>query len=267
MRKFGLLGKKLSHSLSPLLHNTFFEDIGIEAEYKLYEVDEAEIDNFKNYMLENSIEGVNITVPYKKRFLDKLDYISDEAKEIGAINLLYVKDNKFYGDNTDYYGFKYTLTKNDIDVKDKKIAIVGKGGASASVDKVLKDMGADDITFYFRKDKFSQIEFPENMGGDIIISTTPVGLYPTVEYNLVSKEILKKFKVAIDLIYNPIETKFLKEAKECGLKIINGMDMLIEQALKTDEILYGILLSTQLRKKIRKKIEKKVEEYYENNGN
>ena len=77
-------------------------------------------------MLEDSIEGVNITVPYKKRFLDKLDYISDEAKEIGAINLLYIKDNKFYGDNTDYYGFKYTLTKNDIDVKDKKIAIIGK---------------------------------------------------------------------------------------------------------------------------------------------
>ena len=135
------------------------------------------------------------------------------------------------------------------------------------MDKVLKDMGADDITFYFRKDKFSQIKFPENMGGDIIINTTPVGMYPNVEYNLVSKEILKKFKVAIDLIYNPIETKFLKEAKECGLKIINGMDMLIEQALKTDEILYNIVLSTQLRKKIRKKIKKKVEEFYENNGN
>ena len=245
MRKFGLLGKKLSHSLSPLLHNTFFEDLGLKDEYKLYEVDEAEIDSFKNYMLENSIEGVNITVPYKKRFLDKLDYISDEAKEIGAINLLYIKDNKFYGDNTDYYGFKYTLTKNDIDVKDKKIAIIGKGGASTSVYKVLKDMDAEDI----------------------IINTTPVGMYPNVEDNLVSKEILKNFKIAIDLIYNPIETKFLKEAKECGLKTINGMDMLIEQALKTDEILYNIVLSTQLRKKIRKKIKKKVEEFYENNGN
>ena len=90
---------------------------------------------------------------------------------------------------------------------------------------------------------------------------------PNEKINLVSKEILKKFKIAIDLIYNPLETKFLKEAKENGLKTINGLDMLIEQALKTDEILYGILLSTQLRKKIRKKIEKKVEEYYENNGN
>ena len=267
MRKFGLLGKKLSHSLSPLLHNTFFEDIGIEAEYKLYEVNEDKIDNFKNYMLENSIEGVNITVPYKKRFLDKLDYISDEAKEIGAINLLYVKDNKFYGDNTDYYGFKYTLTKNDIDVKDKKIAIIGKGGASVSVYKVLKDMGTNDITFYFRKDKLSQIEFPQNMAGDIIINTTPVGMYPNVEDNLVNKEILKNFKITIDLIYNPFETKFLKEAKEYGLKTINGMDMLIEQALKTDEILYNILLSTQFREKLKKKIKKKVKEFYENNGN
>ena len=267
MRKFGLLGKKLSHSLSPLLHNTFFEDMGLKDEYKLYEVDETEIDNFKNYMLENSIEGVNITVPYKKTFFDKLDYISDEAKGIGAINLLYIKDNKFYGDNTDYYGFKYTLTKNDIDVKNKKIAIIGKGGASASVYKVLKDTGAEDITFYFRKDKLSEIEFPENLRGDIIINTTPVGMYPNINDNLVSEGILKNFKIAIDLIYNPFETKFLKIAKENGLKTINGMDMLIEQALKTDEILYGILLSTQLRKKIRKKMKKKVEEFYENNGN
>jgi len=81
----------------------------------LYEVTETEIDNFKSYMLENSIEGVNITVPYKKVFLDKLDFISDEAKAIGAINLLYIKDNKFYGDNTDYYGFKQTLISNKIE--------------------------------------------------------------------------------------------------------------------------------------------------------
>lgn len=267
MRKFGLLGEKLSHSLSPLLHNTFFEDIGLKAEYKLYEVDENSVYNFKDYMLENFIEGVNITVPYKKIFLDKLDYISDEAKAIGAINLLYIKDSKFYGDNTDYYGFKYTLEKNQIDVKDKKIAIVGKGGASASVYKVLKDMGSKDVTFHFRKDKLSKIEFPENMSGDIIINTTPVGMYPNVEDNLVNEKILKNFNIAIDLIYNPLETKFLKIAREYGLITINGMDMLIEQALKTDEILYNIVLSTQLRKKLRKKIKKKVGEFYENNGN
>ena len=267
MRKFGLLGKKLSHSLSPLLHNIFFEDLGLDNEYKLYEVEESEVVNFKSYMLENSIEGVNITVPYKKIFLDKLDYISDEAKEIGAINLLYIRDDKFYGDNTDYYGFKYTLEKNQVDVKNKKVIIIGKGGASASVYKVLKDMGAEDITFCFRKDKLSKIEFPENIAGDIIINTTPVGMYPNINDNFVNKEILKKFKIAIDLIYNPLETKFLQEARECGLKAINGMDMLIEQAIKTDEILHNIVLSTQLKKKIRKKIKKGLGEYYENNSN
>ena len=267
MRKFGLLGKKLSHSLSPLLHKTFFEDIGLKDEYKLYEVDETEIDNFKNYMLENSIEGVNITVPYKKTFLDKLDFISNEAKEIGAINLLYIKDNKFYGDNTDYYGFKQTLLTNQIEPSGKKIAIIGRGGASASVYKILKDMGAEDITFYFRKDKLSEIEFPEDISGDIIINTTPVGMYPNIEDNIVDEQILKKFKIAIDLIYNPLETKFLKIARKNNLKTINGMEMLIEQALKTDEILYDIVLSNQIREKITKKIIKRVKEFYEDNGN
>lgn len=267
MRKFGLLGKKLSHSLSPLLHSIFFEEMGIEAEYKLYEVAEHEIDNFKNYMFENSIEGVNITVPYKKAFLDKLDFISDEAKEIGAINLLYIKDNKFYGDNTDYYGFKQTLLTNQIEPSGKKIAIIGRGGASASVYKVLKDMGAEDIAFYFRKDKLSKIEFPEDMTGDIIINTTPVGMYPNIEDNIVDEQILKKFNIAIDLIYNPLETKFLEIARKNGLKTVNGMEMLIGQALKTDEILYDIVLSNQLREKIIKKIIKRVKEFYENNGN
>ncbi len=267
MRKFGLLGKKLSHSLSPLLHSIFFEEMGIEAEYKLYEVAEHEIDNFKNYMFENSIEGVNITVPYKKAFLDKLDFISDEAKEIGAINLLYIKENKFYGDNTDYYGFKQTLLTNQIEPSGKKIAIIGRGGASASVYKVLKDMGAEDITFYFRKDKLSKIEFPEDISGDIIINTTPVGMYPNIEDNIVDEQILKKFNIAIDLIYNPLETKFLEIARKNGLKTINGMEMLIGQALKTDEILYDIVLSNQLREKIIKKIIKRVKEFYENNGN
>ena len=267
MRKFGLLGKKLSYSLSPLLHKVFFEELGVEAEYNLYEVTEDEIDKFKSYMLENSIEGVNITVPYKKVFLDKLDFISDEAKAIGAINLLYVKDNKFHGDNTDYYGFKQTLISNQINPSGKRIAIIGRGGASASVYKVLKDMRAEDITFYFRKDKLSEIEFPENIEGDIIINTTPVGMYPNIEDNIVDEQILKKFKIAIDLIYNPLETKFLKIARENGLKTINGMEMLIEQALKTDEILYDIVLSNQLREKIIKKIIKRVKEFYEDNGN
>lgn len=228
MRKFGFLGKKFFYLLFLLLYKIFFEDIGFKDEYKLYEVDEIEIDNFKNYMFENFIEGVNIIVFYKKIFLDKLNFISDEVKDIGVINFFYIKDNKFYGDNIDYYGFKYILIKNDIDVKNKKIVIIGKGGVSVSVDKVLKDMGVKDIIFYFRRDKLSKIEFLENMEGDIIINIIFVGMYFNIYDNFVNEEILKNFKIVIDLIYNFLEIEFLKIVRKNGLKIINGMDMLIE---------------------------------------
>lgn len=267
MIKIGLLGEKLSHSLSPILHKIILKNLNIQAEYVLYEVSKEDIINFKEYMQDDNIKGVNITIPYKKTFIENLNSISSEAKEIGAINLLYIKDNKYFGANTDYYGFMQTLILNNIDVKNKKVAVIGRGGASASVSKVLKDMRAGEIIFCFRKDKNSKVDFSKISKGDIIINTTPVGMYPNIEDNIVDEQILKKFKVAIDLIYNPLETKFLKIARENGLKSINGMEMLIEQALKTDEILYNIVLSDQLREKIIKKIIKRVKEFYENNGN
>lgn len=267
MIKIGLLGEKLSHSLSPILHKIILKNLNIQAEYVLYEVSKEDIINFKEYMQANNIKGVNITIPYKKIFIDKLNSLSNEAKEIGAINLLYIKDNKYFGANTDYYGFMQTLILNNIDVKNKKVALIGRGGASASVSKVLKDMRAGEIIFCFRKDKNSKVDFSKISKGDIIINTTPVGMYPNIEDNIVDEQILKKFKIAIDLIYNPLETKFLKIARENGLKTINGMEMLIGQALKTDEILYDIVLSNQLREKIIKKIVKKVKEFYEDNDN
>ena len=162
---------------------------------------------------------------------------------------MYVKDGKFYGDNTDYYGFYRTIVDNNIDVKDKKIYILGRGGASLSVRAVLEDLGAENITSLYRENKESTMNFPENFSGDIIINTTPVGMYPNIEESIVPKELLKNFKIAIDLIYNPIETKFLKFAQENGLKTINGMKMLVEQAIRTDEILLNITFSDEMREK------------------
>lgn len=255
MKRFGLLGKKLSHSFSPNIHKKIFEILDVEASYDLFEVAEENILDFQRYMLENNIVGVNITIPYKKIFMDKLDFISEVAKKIGSINLMYVKDRKIYGDNTDYYGFYKTIIDNNIDVKDKKIYILGRGGASLSVRAVLEDLGAENITSLYRENKESKINFPENFSGDIIINTTPVGMYPNIEESIVPKELLKNFKIAIDLIYNPIETKFLKFAQENGLKTINGMRMLVEQAIRTDEILLNITFSDEMREK------------YENYGN
>ncbi len=254
MYNLGLLGEKLSHSFSPIIHEFIFKNLNIKAHYDLFEVNENEILNFKKKMITNNIKGVNITIPYKKTFIDYLNSISPSAKKIGAINLLYIKNNKFYGDNTDYYGFKKTILNNNINVNNKNIYIIGRGGASLAVKAVLKDLRATNIISLYRKDKNSPIVFPNNISTkketNIIINTTPVGMYPNINENIVPKDFLKNFSVAIDLIYNPLETVFLKEAKTLNLKTINGLTMLIEQAIKTDEILLDIKIDENFKKKL-----------------
>lgn len=264
--RVGLLGEKLSHSLSPLIHNHIYKNLGLELDYELFEVDKMNIHNFQNYMLENNVNAVNITIPYKKTFINSLDFISENAKKIGSINLMYQKNKKFYGENTDYYGFRYTLEKNNIEVKNKRIYILGRGGSALAVNTVLQDLGAKDINFLFRKDKESPIIFDENLSGDILINTTPIGMYPNIDDCLVDKNLLSNFKVAIDLIYNPFETKFLKLAKKNNLQAINGLEMLITQAIKTDEILFDLFLNTELRSKIEQELKEKIYKFFDMKG-
>lgn len=251
---FGLLGEKLSHSFSPLIHKFIFENLGIDLNYNLFEVTQDEIMNFKDEMKKYNILGVNITIPYKKSFIENLDYISENAKKIAAINLLYLRENKFYGDNTDYFGFKETLLKNNIEVGDKNFYIIGRGGASLAVKAVLTDLGAKNTCSLYRENKNSYIIFPKNISKDIekniIINTTPVGMYPNIHDNIIPENFLKNFTLAIDLIYNPLETVFLNKAKAFGLKTINGLTMLIEQAIKTDEILLDIKINEKIRKNL-----------------
>lgn len=254
--RIGLLGKNLSHSFSPLIHNFIYKKLNLKLNYELFEVGENEIDNFKNHMLKENIKAVNITIPYKKRFIDSLDFITENAKKIAAINLMYIKNGKFYGDNTDYYGFEYSLKKNSVNVENKKIYILGRGGASLAVDSVLRNLGATDINYIFRADKKSPVIFDENISGDILINTTPVGMYPNIYDNIIPPDIISKFSLAIDLIYNPLETKFLKIASALNLKTINGLDMLIEQAIKTDEILFEKKFNMTLREDLKFYLEK-----------
>lgn len=261
--RIGLLGEKLSHSLSPLIHNFIYQKLSLKLKYELFEVSEAEVSNFQDYMKENKISAVNITIPYKKNFIENLDFISENAKKISAINLLYLKEDKFYGENTDYFGFKYTLENNKIDVKGKKIYIIGRGGAALAVHKVLYDLGARDINYLFRKNKNTNIEVDKNVFGDIIINATPVGMYPNIDSSPLPDFAISKFKVAIDLIYNPLQTKFLKIAKENALKTVNGLEMLSEQAIKTDEILFNKKFSMELREDLKKYLE----DYFLKNSN
>jgi shikimate dehydrogenase len=141
MKKYALIGEKLSHSHSPLLHSEIFKDLNIDATYELLEVKEDELSKVIDNLKKGIYSGYNVTIPYKKVIMKYLDVITDEAKAIGAVNTISYKDGKVIGYNTDYYGFKETVINNNIDVLNKDCYILGTGGASLAVEHVILDLG------------------------------------------------------------------------------------------------------------------------------
>lgn len=246
MEFYGLLGEKLSHSLSEEIHREILKYIEEEGAYKLFEVEEKDLEAFANALKILKVKGSNVTIPYKEKIMKYLDHISEEAKRIGAVNTISLLNGKLYGDNSDYYGFAYMLKLHKIDLKDKTAAILGSGGASKAVLCYLLDMGIDRVYIVSRnpkKNEFTQnnvemISYKELEGikGDIIINSTPLGMYPKVDASPVNEDILRNFNILVDLIYNPIETKFLEMGRKLGKQTVGGLYMLIGQALKAQEI-------------------------------
>lgn len=248
MKNYGLIGEKLGHSLSPIIHQYIFERYGIKGYYSLYEVEKNNAENIIEGMKIFGIEGVNITIPYKEILLDKIDFLSEEAEKIGAVNVLKIKSGKSYGYNSDYYGFIKLLERGEMDIKNKKCVLLGTGGAAKSVIVALHNLGAESITVVSRtlsskltnllgKFPYINIAIYENfLEGDIIINTTPVGMYPNIGASPVTEEVIKRFKGAVDIVYNPLKTEFLKLAEKNGLQCADGLYMLVEQAVKAQEI-------------------------------
>lgn len=253
---YGLIGEKLSHSVSPEIHYEILKKSNIQGNYSLYEIPKEEIHKVVDSFKLLGYKGVNVTIPYKLDIMEYLDEVSDEAKQIGAVNTLYFKDGKALGYNTDYYGFGMMLEANDIDVKGKKVLLLGNGGATKSVIKYLEDNDALNIYIASRsgsdkvnensQDKIKLISYDEikNISdGYLVVNGTPVGMYPKVGVSPINEEDVKIFKVAVDLIYNPLETEILKLARENGLKSVNGLYMLVGQAVKAQEIWNNIKLA------------------------
>lgn len=247
MKLYGLLGEKLSHSFSPKIHFEIFKNININGHYHLFNVEKKDlksaIDGFKAL----KVQGVNVTIPYKVKVMEYLDSVSKEAKKIGAVNTICFQNGSAVGYNTDYYGFGMMLHKFNINVKNDKAVILGTGGASKAVVQYLVDKDIKDITFVSRKkeevkkgfENFKIINYEElkkEKEGNIIINCTPCGMYPNCENSPIDKDIISKYKAAIDLIYNPKETLFLKYAKEKGIKGVNGLYMLVGQGIKSQEL-------------------------------
>ena len=236
MKQYGLIGKSLSHSFSPLFFKQFFEKNNISAEYKTYEIETIEE---VRELLSQKIAGYNVTIPYKESILPFLDKIDPIAKEIGAVNTIVFKNNKSIGYNTDAFGFKQSI-KPFLTNKHDCALIFGTGGAAKAVAFVLKEIGIK-VLYVSRQSKgiknhFANTDVNENMlsACKLLVNCTPLGMFPQTKTSVdIPFDALGKEHLVIDLIYNPEKTLFLELAQKQQATILNGTSMLKEQAMES----------------------------------
>ena len=250
MKKYLVIGNPIKHSLSPKLHNHWIKENNIDAVYDKKQLNETNIEGIMSDVKNSKIDGINVTVPFKKSVIPFLDQLTLLAKEAQSVNTIYKKDNKVVGDNTDVGGFEQSLKHINYSVKNKKVFILGAGGVAPSIIIALRRLGAAKITLSNRtKEKaenlkkiYSDLEiinWGETPDFNMIINATSLGLKNDDEIKLNYADIGPN-KLFYDIIYNPSETKFLSKAKQFGNQIENGKVMFAYQAQLAFEIWHGI---------------------------
>ena len=250
MKKFIVIGNPIEHSLSPLLHNYWIKKNSIDAIYDKQKLNEDELEQYILQIKEKKISGINVTVPFKKAIIPFLDELSIEAKSTQSVNTIYLRNNKVVGHNTDIFGFEMSIQKSKYNLKDREVLILGAGGVVPSIIFALNKMKISKIKISNRtKDKAENlktifknieiIEWGEAPNFDMIINATSLGLKKEDKINLDFSSISKN-KFFYDVIYNPIETNFLKIGKNLGNITLNGKLMFIYQALSAFNIWHGL---------------------------
>lgn len=254
---YGVLGERLPHSISPQIHEKIFELLNIDGAYKIFEVDKKDISRVCDSLRILKIKGTNVTIPYKQEIMKYLDSISEEAKKIGAVNTIYLKEGKLFGHNTDYFGFGTILEKNNINVKGQTAMVLGTGGASKAVVTYLLDKGIKKLYIVSRTAKnesdydderveYTTYEKTKGVKGQILVNTTPVGMYPKTGVSPVQEDVIGNFDTLIDIIYNPRMTRFLEIGQELDKKVCGGLEMLVGQAVKAEEIWQEVSISSDV---------------------
>jgi len=249
-KNFLVIGNPINHSLSPKLHNYWIKKYKIDAVYEKKLLNNNEIKGLIFNIREEKIHGLNVTVPFKKIVIPFLDELSEEAEISQSVNTIYKNDNKIIGDNTDIEGFKLSLEKTGQEIKNKKALILGAGGVVPSIIIALEKMQIRKIFISNRtelkaielKKNFPEIEiikWGETLDFDIIINATSIGLKKEDKINI-NYEKISKNKFFYDIIYNPSETNFLKNAKKYGGITENGKMMFIYQAQKAFFIWHNV---------------------------
>ena len=250
MKKYLVIGNPIDHSLSPKLHNYWIKNNNINAIYEKRKLNKDEIEGLISKVKEKKLNGINVTVPFKKEVIPYLDRLSLEAESTQSVNTIYLDNDKVVGHNTDISGFELGIKNLKFETKGKKILILGAGGVVPSIIFALNKMKVSEITISNRtKDRAESIKnlfknlkivdwgnIPEF---DMIINATSVGLNKDDQINLDFSKVGKD-KFFYDVIYNPKETNFLKIGKRMGNKTENGKLMFIYQAFTAFKVWHGV---------------------------
>tara|TARA_B110000971_G_scaffold219880_1_gene262024 strand:- start:62 stop:898 length:837 start_codon:yes stop_codon:yes gene_type:complete len=249
-KKYGIIGKPLSHSFSPILHNFWFKKNNIRANYSLIEIEKNQITDVINKIRKKKLHGINVTVPYKIEVIPYLDLIVNDAKETSSVNTIYLNnENKIVGENTDVYGFEQSFISklSTENLTEKYFFILGAGGVTPSLIHALVKKNIKKIFISNRtlekseniKKKFPFIKiilwekiYQESENMDVIINSTSLGMKNSPDFEI----LIKKFKpnlVYYDVIYNPLETRMLRNFKENKVRTFNGLEMFLFQGQKS----------------------------------
>lgn len=232
MMRYGLIGEKLGHSFSKIIHEKL-------ADYT-YDLIPLSLEELDVFMREKEFSAINVTIPYKETVIPYLDEVDPKAVKMGAVNTVVQRNGKLFGYNTDYFGFRYMLEHNHIQIAGKKVLVLGRGGASKAVIAVLEDMGAAEIhTIYYKiaEDSISyETCYALHTDAQVIVNTTPVGMYPNSGHTPIDLTPFTKLEAVADVVYNPLRTRLVLDAEEKGCQAIGGLEMLVGQAKYAVEI-------------------------------
>ena len=229
--KCGLLGRKLGHSYSPMLHALLGD-----YEYLLYEREPDEVEGF---IRRGGWDAINVTIPYKKAVVPFLDELSEGARALGSVNTIVRRpDGTLFGDNTDVFGFTYMLRRSGVNPAGKKALVLGSGGASVTVQSVLRGLGAQ-VVVISRTGADNYDNLSRHKDARLIVNATPVGMYPNNGISPIDLAAFPACEGALDLIYNPARTAFLLQAEALGIPHENGLSMLAAQAKRASELFTG----------------------------
>ncbi len=242
---YGILAHPALHSLSPAMHNAGFNALGIDADYKFFDVEAIGLYEFIKNLHQQNIKGLSVSKPHKEKIIALLDEIDIHAEQIGAVNTVYSKDNKYHGTNVDWVGVKEPIEEKT-DIKGENVVILGAGGAARAAVYAMKISNAGKITVLNRTVEHAKElanEFQCEFGSlddfdqaDIVIQATSAGLNKPEGVQIIPKEKLNKKMLIFEMIYTPRETQIIKDAKEVGADFITGENMLLHQGYAAFEI-------------------------------